>query len=194
MSENKLVCVGKVLSAHGIKGEVKIKHFTESPESFAQYVVLYSADGKKSYSVKIRSMGSKGIIARVDGVSTRDEAEKLKGTELFIYKDMLPELGDDEFYYEDLISLKVIDENGEDVGVVSAIYNHGANDIIEIMLKKSGQAMLLPFTKVTVPEVDVAKGFVVVSFPDVEELDIESDEEEDGELFFIGEADNDNRK
>ncbi len=172
--EKKLICVAVITSAHGIKGSVKIRSFTEYPTDIANYSPLYGADGTSKYEIKILSENGGVIIAEINGVKSRNDAEMLGGTELFIYRDMLPEAEEDEFYYEDLIGLDVrATDNDRVIGNVTAIYNHGAGDIIEIKLSKSGKTELLAFTKENFPEVFLDEGYILINFPEVEFLDEE---------------------
>lgn len=170
-NDRKLICVGIITSAHGIKGAVKIKSFTEDPADIANYSPLLSADGNTKYDIKILSENSEMLIAEVKDVKTRNDAEILGGTELFIYRDMLPEVSEDEFYYEDLIGMQArSDHNNKVVGIITAVYNHGAGDIIEIKLNNSGKTELLIFSKENVPEVNIKEGYITINFPEVEFL------------------------
>ena len=169
MPENKkLICVGIITSAHGIKGAVKIKSFTEDPVDIAGYPALYGADGITKFNIKILSENGDVLIVEVAGVKSRNDAEKLGGTELYVYRDMLPETNEDEFYYEDLIGMGVrLADNGKSIGKVSAVYNHGAGDIIELKLN-SGKVELLAFTEQNVPEVNISEAYIAIIFPEAE--------------------------
>lgn len=167
-NEKRLICVAVITSAHGIKGAVKVRSFTEYPEDFAEYSPLLSADGTKNFNVKIISDAGDSFIAEVEGVKSRNEAEMLRGTELFIYRDSLPEVEDNEFYYEDLIGLEARSINGKKMGVITAIYNHGAGDILEVKMNNSGKAELVSFTDDNVPEINITGGYVVIHMPEIE--------------------------
>jgi 16S rRNA processing protein RimM len=107
-----------------------------------------------------------GLGARIPGVATKEQADALRGTSLFVPRDRLPSLPDEEFYHADLIGLKAYDTGGVLVGKVTAVYNHGAGDILEISPTGHKSALLLPFTAVIVPNVDLATGRIVVDPPD----------------------------
>lgn len=170
-NEKKLICIGIITSAHGIKGAVKIKSFAEDAADIANYSPLYGADGQTKYDIKLLSENADMFIAEVNGVKTRNDAEMLSGTELFIHRDMLPEVGEDEFYYEDLIGISARSENnGKVIGTVTAVYNHGAGDIIEIKLSNSGKTELLIFSKENVPHVNISEGYITIKFPEAEFL------------------------
>ena len=107
-----------------------------------------------------------GFGARIAGVATREQAEALRGTSLYVDREKLPSLPDDEFYHADLIGLDALDTGGEALGKVIAVHNHGAGDIIEISSTRHKSALLLPFTKAIVPNVDLAAGRLIVDLPE----------------------------
>jgi 16S rRNA processing protein RimM len=109
-----------------------------------------------------RSRG--GILARAEGISDRTAAEALRGTELFVPREALPDLGPDEFYHADLEGLDVLRPDGVRLGVVHALANFGAGDILEVMAD-DGRTVPLPFDQETVRTVDLAAGRLVVEPP-----------------------------
>jgi 16S rRNA processing protein RimM len=104
--------------------------------------------------------------ARLSGVTTKEQADALRGTLLYADRDRLPTLPDDEFYHADLIGLDVVDTGGKGLGTIRAIHNHGAGDILEILGEGRRQPLLLPFTMAVVPTVDLAARRVVVDLPE----------------------------
>ena len=127
-----LVLLGAVSGVRGLRGDVRIKSFTADPKDLAAYGPLWDADGKIAYSVKVLGQAKGQIIARIKGVGDRTAAEKLKGLQLFIRRSALPAPDDDEFYYMDLVGLTARTIQGETLGTVSAVENHGAGDVLEI--------------------------------------------------------------
>lgn len=160
------ICIGAIAGAFGIAGEVRLKSFCSQPEDIASYGPLYSEDGTRQFRVTLTRPVAGGYGARIAGVTTREEAEALRGTSLFIDRTRLPSLPDDEFYHADLIGLEAVDTGGEPLGKVTAIHNHGAGDIIEISSTRHKSALLLPFTKLIVPNVDLAAGRLIVDLPE----------------------------
>jgi 16S rRNA processing protein RimM len=160
------ICIGAIAGAFGIAGEVRLKSFCSQPEDIASYGPLYSEDGNRQFRVTLIRPVAGGYGARIPGINTREEAEALRGTSLFIDRARLPSLPDDEFYHADLIGLDAVDTGGEVLGKVMAIHNHGAGDIIEISSTRHKSALLLPFTKVIVPNVDLAAGRLIVDLPE----------------------------
>jgi len=109
---------------------------------------------------------SGGLGARLSGVKTKEEADALRGTELFVDRAKLPKLPDDEFYHSDLIGLEALDTGGAPLGRVIAVHNHGAGDILEISGAGRKTALMLPFTLAAVPTVDLGAGRIIVDLPE----------------------------
>jgi 16S rRNA processing protein RimM len=160
------ICVGAIAGAFGVTGEVRLKSFCTEPSDIASYGPLTSEDGKIEYRITLTRPVAGGLGARIAGVANRDQAEALRGTSLFVARDRLPSLPDDEFYHADLIGLAAFDVGGVELGKVAAVHNHGAGDIIEISPTRHKSALLLPFTKTIVPNVDLAAGRIVVDLPE----------------------------
>lgn len=160
------ICVGAITGAFGVAGEVRLKSFCADPTAIADYGPLYTEDGSRSFVVKLTRPVAGGLGARVTGIKTKEEADALRGTELFVDRTRLPSLPDDEFYHSDLIGLQAVDTGGVILGSVVAVHNHGAGDILEITGPGRKTALMLPFTLAAVPTVDLAAGRVVVDLPE----------------------------
>ncbi|MEJ2020580.1 MAG: ribosome maturation factor RimM [Maritimibacter sp.] len=165
MSE-KRICVGAFAGAFGVKGEVRLKSFCADPEAIGDYGALYTEDGNASYEVEITRAVKNGFSANVSGVQTKEEADALKGVRLFADRDALPSLPDDEFYHTDLIGLEVFDAGGKALGKVSSVENHGAGDLLEITGPGLQNPVLLPFTHVAVPTIDLTAGRIIADPPE----------------------------
>lgn len=163
------ICIGAISGAFGVTGEVRLKSFCTVPEDIASYGPLWSEDGSRQFRITLTRPVAGGLGARIAGVAGKDEADALRGTSLFIDRAKLPSLPDDEFYHADLIGLDAIDTGGEMLGKVLAVHNHGAGDIIEISSIRHKSALLLPFTKAIVPNVDLAAGRLIVDLPEESE-------------------------
>ncbi|QDF41244.1 ribosome maturation factor RimM [Bradyrhizobium symbiodeficiens] len=159
-----LVCVARIGAAHGVRGAVKLWTFTEDPFAVRHYGPLLSKDGKRQFEVATAREARDHLVATFKGVTTREEAERLNGIELYVAREKLPATDDDEYYHTDLIGLAAVTTEGDTLGRVLAIHNFGAGDIIEIAPPK-GATLLLPFTNAVVPEVDLASGRVVIALP-----------------------------
>lgn len=160
------VCVGSIAGAFGVQGEVRLKSFCADPEAIADYGPLYTEDGRRSFTVKLTRPVAGGLGARLSGVATKEQADALRGINLYADRDRLPNLPDDEFYHTDLIGLQAFDTGGKLLGTVRAIHNHGAGDLLEVHGPGRKQPLLLPFTVAVVPTVDLKSGRVVVNLPE----------------------------
>lgn len=161
-----LICIGAIAGSFGVSGEVRLKSFCSQPADIGTYGPLLSEDGSREYHITLTRPVAGGLGARIRGVSTKEQADTLRGTTLHVPRDRLPSLPDDEFYHADLIGLSAYDPGGELIGKVTAVYNHGAGDILEISGSRHKSALLLPFTLAIVPNVDLAAGRLVVDVPD----------------------------
>lgn len=145
-----------------MRGDVVVRSYTDDPADVAAYGALSSKDGTRAFELSVKRVTSKGVVARVAGVDDRDQAEALKGEELYVARDQLGDVDDGSFYYADLIGLRVFDAHGAAVGEVVSVENFGAGDILEVRLSDRKQTEYVPFQEDFVPEVDVAQGRVVV--------------------------------
>lgn len=161
-----MICIGAIAGSFGVSGEVRLKSFCSEPTDIGSYGPLFTEDGSRQFDITLTRPVAGGLGARIKGVSTKEEADALRGTSLHVHRDRLPSLPDDEFYHADLIGLDAYDPGGELIGTVSAVYNHGAGDIVEISTNRHKSALLLPFTTAIVPNVDLAAGRIVVNLPD----------------------------
>lgn len=157
--------LGEIGAAQGLKGEVRLRSYTEEPTAIARYGALEDEAGR---AVEIESVRvtPKALVARIKGVTTREGAEALARTRLYISRSRLPERETDEWYHADLIGLAAIGARGEEIGTVVAVQNFGAGDLIEIKPAEGGATVLVPFTRDMVPEVDVEGGRLTLNPPE----------------------------
>lgn len=161
-----LVCVGAIAGAFGVRGEVRLKSFTADPTAIADYAPLSTEDGERSFDLDLGRPVKGGFAARLSGVTTKEEADALRGVQLFAPRDRLPPLPDDEYYHADLIGVEVFDTGGVSLGRVKAVHNHGADDLLEIHGPGLKTTVLLPFTLAAVPTVDLTAGRIVADPPE----------------------------
>ena len=164
MSGPDRICVGAIAGAFGVQGEVRLKSFCTEPADIASYGPLYDESGARRFSIRLTRPVAGGLGARISGVATKEEADALKGVQLYADRDRLPRLPDDEFYHADLIGLEVRDTGGAVLGRVRAVQNHGAGDILEVMGPEG--EILIPFTLAAVPAVDLAAGRIIADLPE----------------------------
>lgn len=130
MEDNKKILIGKIVAPQGIRGEFRIQSFANKPEDFKNFrIICNKCESNKFHFV--RATKQDVVIAKINGVDDRNAAETLRGTELFVLRDDLPKLKDNEYYQSDLIGFDVI-RDGTKVGVVECFQNYGAGDIIEL--------------------------------------------------------------
>ena len=168
MSER--ICVAQIGAAHGVRGEVKLRSFTQDPAAFISYGPLESEDGKRRFEIETLRPANEHFVARIAGVADRDAAAKLTNLKLYVSRDRLPPVEDDNTYYHsDLIGLAAVTPAGATLGTVRAVLNYGAGDIIEIATTDGSLPLMVPFTSAAVPTVDIkARRIVVVPPPLVE--------------------------
>ena len=158
------VCVARIGAAHGVRGAVKLWTFTEDPFAVKDYGPLSTKDGARHFEVASAREAKDHLVVTFKGVATRDDAERLNGIELYVPREKLPAVEDDEYYHADLIGPDAVTTADEPLGRVIAIHNFGAGDLIEIA-PPSGTTILLPFSNAVVPTVDIAAGRVVIELP-----------------------------
>jgi 16S rRNA processing protein RimM len=164
-----LILLGRIAGAQGLRGEVKINSFTADPEAIAAYGPLTSPDGRRFVIERVRHLKGGSVVAALEGVRDRGAAEALHGAELYVARDQLPDSDEDEWYYEDLIGLKAVSPEGDEIGEVVSVQNFGAGDLLEIRPADARQSVFVPFTKAAVPLVDVKQERIVVDLPEEED-------------------------
>lgn len=163
--DDALICVGAIAGAYGVRGEARVKSFCAEPADIARYAPLSDETGARQFTIRIVKPVSGGFAARLGGVSSREQAEALKGLRLYAPRERMPALPDDEFYHADLIGLDAVDVGGASLGAVRAVENFGGGDFLEITRPGAGP-LLIPFTREAVPTVDLAARRIVVDPPE----------------------------
>ncbi|HEX6604709.1 MAG TPA: ribosome maturation factor RimM [Sphingomicrobium sp.] len=136
------IALAAVAGAHGVRGEVRLKLFSDSVDSLARHETLF-VGGAQRRLLSIRD-GGKSAVARFEGVDDRSAAEALRGTLVEVDRSALPALEEGEYYHADLVGLPAVDRDGKSVGFVAAVENYGAGDLLEIELD-GGRRSLIPF-------------------------------------------------
>ncbi|MEQ1887768.1 MAG: ribosome maturation factor RimM [Alphaproteobacteria bacterium] len=166
------VCVGAIMGSHGVRGDVRIKCFTGRPMDVAAFGPVETEDGARRFTIRVIRSVKEGVSASLSGVTDRSAADALKGLRLYVPRAALPELPveEDEYYLADLIGLAVRWIDGPPVeGRIIAVHNFGAGDLIEVALAEGSgakqPALLVPFDREVVTQVNVAGGYVCVLLP-----------------------------
>lgn len=163
------ICLGAVAGAHGVRGEVRIKPFTESPDGVAAYGPVETEDGR-SFAIRVTKPVKGGVAARLEGVATRDAAEAMKGQRLYVPRMRLgepvpDENGEEAWYHADLIGCAVVGEDGTEIGTVQAVHDFGAGDLLDVT-RAGRRSLLVPFTRAVCPDVDMAARRIVCVPPE----------------------------
>ena len=158
--------MGEIVAAHGIKGLVKVRSFTEVPEDIVAYGALHDQLGR-TVKLSLRGPTKGGLLVELPGITNRDDAEALKGTQLFVDRCKLPKLcgENEEYYHADLIGLPANLPDGKTFGHVRAIHNFGASDLLEIQPNGSNETIILPFDREKVLEVNLESSHLVITDP-----------------------------
>ena len=154
--------MAQIGAPHGVRGEVRLRAFTQDPMALMRYGALEAEDGSRAFELEAVRPAKSALVARFSGVTNRDAAAELRNVKLYVPRARLPEPEDETYYHRDLIGLAAVDPDGAAVGTVCAMQNFGAGDLIEIAPAAGGPSVLLPFTKAYVPVVDIPAGRVVL--------------------------------
>ena len=160
----RLILVGRVAGAFGVKGEVRITAYTDDPVALVRYRELVREDGSPGLTLTTGRAQKGALVGRAREIATREEAEALRGLQLYVPRAVLPAPEEDEFYLADLIGLRAVGLDGAELGRIKSVQNFGAGDLLEIA-PASGPTWWLPFTLEAVPEVRIADGVVVAVRP-----------------------------
>jgi 16S rRNA processing protein RimM len=163
---DRLVLVARVSGAFGVRGEVRLRAYTEDPAALLDYRELRRADGSPGLTLVSGRVAKDGLIARAKEIGVKEEADALRGLELYAPRSALPQPEQDEFYLIDLIGLAAHAPDGALLGRIKAVPNFGAGDLLEIEPAAGGGSWLVAFTLAAVPEVDIEGGRVVIVRPE----------------------------
>jgi len=153
-------CLGKIATAHGIRGLVKVLVFGEEP-GLLDGTLYTDETGPACITLRMKNSMGKYWLAEIDGVADRNSAEALRGTALWIERDALPAPDEGAFYYDDLAGMIALDEAGLKIGTVLGAENFGAGDLLEIQ-PLSGESFFIPFNDDYVPKVDLDAGTLTI--------------------------------
>ena len=157
-----MIILGAVASAHGVRGQFKVKPFTVVPSDVAAYGPVHLEDGRV-LQLTVKSVVKNLVICEADGITDRSMAEGLRGQTLSVERTALPELDDKQTYHADLIGLGVHDTGGQQLGVVVGLHDFGAGEIVEISVAGSSTTELYPFYKPFLVDLDIHEGKIVLA-------------------------------
>lgn len=161
MNAQKKLHIADIRTAHGIRGLVKMAIYLEDAKDIENYNPVQGSDGK-TYTVILKNAIKGEWLAEVNGITDRNQAELLRGIELYINRDQLPETDGDEIYLEDLVGCDAINTEGHKIGEIISVDNFGASDLIEIKPIDGSKTYYLPIAEPFVQDIDVDQKIVVV--------------------------------
>lgn len=153
--------VGRVLSTHGIRGEVQFHYYNEAKEEFLRYASLYAEKDEKIVEIKPASVRSHKnlLLIRFKGLRSPEEVSFLVKKELLVREGDLPRLNDDEYYDYQLIGLSVLNSAGEEIGKVDGMLHTQANDTLAVSGK---QEVMVPMIEGYIIEINLERSFIKI--------------------------------
>jgi 16S rRNA processing protein RimM len=161
----RLILVGQVGGAFGVRGELRVHAYTADPLSLVAYSPLEDESGRIALTLTAARAVKGGLVARARAVETREQAQALRGLRLYIERERLPPAEDDEYYLADLIGLTARAPGGESLGLVKSVAEFGAGDLLEIAPAEGAPSWWAPFSREVVPEVRITDGWLTVVRP-----------------------------
>ena len=160
MSKKNLIEIGCFVGVHGIKGEVKLKSFTEIPENIFSFNEIFTESSENPIKLKLIRKLKQIFVCKIENVETRTDAENFKGLKLFISRESLPKLTNNEFYHSDLLNFAVYNLNRESFGKVISLEDFGAGLLVEV--KKNNNTFYLPMGKTFLKKIDYKNRQIVL--------------------------------
>lgn len=163
LATGQLVTMGRIVAPYGIKGWIKIQPFTQQQQGLLDYPQwqVGQEDGWQSRTVEVAKVHGGAVVAKLEGVADREQAAALQGMRIAVSRDDFPEPATDEFYWTDLVGLKVVNAAGVTLGSVTRVFETGANDVLVV---EGERERLLPFIAPVVRQVDIAGGTIIVDW------------------------------
>lgn len=153
------ILIGKITSAVGLKGEVKVYNYSDSPDIYETTPAIYVGDTLRGVE-RVRQQKNM-LVLKLEGIDTREDAEAQRDRELFITEEDLPELPEGEFYVRELIGMQVAEESGAPVGEVTDVIQNTAQDLLQVRTPE-GKSVLIPKVDVFVLDIDKASRRITV--------------------------------
>ena len=161
MYNKKLLEIGLFVGVHGIKGELKLKSYTQVPENIFLYEKLFIESFDHQIDLKFIRKTKQNIICKIENIKTRNDAEKLKGLKLFVTRDSLPKLKDDEFYQSDLLGFQIYNLKRESFGLIVSFNEFGGGLLAEV--KNFDKTFYLPMGNKFLEKINFEKKEVILN-------------------------------
>ncbi len=165
INDDAYVVLGAIVSAHGIKGQFKVKPFTSLPMSIAEYGQVRLENGKMIELIA-KSTAKGLVLCSSPAISTREQAEALKGLQFSVERDKLPPPDENEMYHADILGLEVVDTADKHLGVVVGVHDFGAGELLEVKAKGEKGTEFLPFYAPFVEQIDTLSGRIIMKHED----------------------------
>jgi 16S rRNA processing protein RimM len=171
VGKNVFLTIGKIVGAHGVKGNIKVHSYAESLSVFepGRSILVINAKGiEKTFEINWAKPHSRGVLLSLRGIDSRKSAEALIGSELFITRDSLPELEDGVYYWSDIIGLSVFTIDQQYIGRVESIIQTGSNDVyvVKDLSRDHDNETLIPALESVVLEIDLENNTMRVDLPE----------------------------
>lgn len=159
--------VGKIINTHGLRGEVKIVTWTDSPEVFEEIGSVYVKSRTDSQKMTIKNVKyqKNNIIVKFAEIDSIEEAEKYKNAVLLAERESLGELPEGVYYIADLVKCMVFEENGKEIGALVDVFSTGSNDVYDIK-RENKKNLLIPIIDGVLKSVDIQNKKIVVKIPE----------------------------
>jgi 16S rRNA processing protein RimM len=164
LNTDRQVVIGKISGVYGVRGWCRVFSYTDPRDGILQYSpwTLRSANGEQSVKLTEGRKQGKGVVVKLEGCDDRDAALALMDSDILIERDQLPDIGSDEYYWIDLVGLRVLSVKGDDFGTVESVFATGANDVLVV---KGERERLIPFVQPdVVTDIDLQAGIMRVDW------------------------------
>lgn len=152
----KYSCLGEIVNVHGIKGQLKARVFTEKPEALLRYKHIFLGQDYWPCTIaSLRVISNDLVMITIAEIQDRNKAESLIQSKIFYPRHLLPHLGEEEYYYDDLVDLQVFSQDGTCIGTITAVHDHGGGVFLDILVEGKSKIATLPFNHMAILKVDL---------------------------------------
>ena len=166
--QDRLLVMGRITGAHGLEGNIKVWSFAESTDILAPgnkvFVGNETADDRQPHVIESCVVYKKGLLIRLSGIDSREQADELIGRQILVHRSRLPEPDGDVWYWQDLYGLTVMDQHLGELGTIDTLFSTGAHDIL--VVKDQTKEILIPMHRQFVTGVDLEKALVFTRLPE----------------------------
>jgi 16S rRNA processing protein RimM len=154
--------VGVFVGSYGFSGHLRLKSFCQLAESITKYKPLYLEENDAEIQIEIVSKLSNALRVKCVSIESKETADRFKGKFIYCLRNRFPDLSEDEYYFSDLIGLEVKNNKNELIGIVKSVEDYGGGAFLEISSNNGKNKLTIPFTKISVPIIDLSAKFIKV--------------------------------